>query len=332
MADVTEVGGTVTTPEPGKRRFIWLLVVPCAVWALLRAAGIELGGLGAILSTVTPYVGLVAVVALLVAALARKWAAAVAGLVAVIALAATVLPRAVPAAQPAADGPVLRVLTLNLMIGQADTGAVLELVRRLRPDVLSLQELTPGAAARLSEGGLAELLPHQHAQPAWGASGSAVYARFPIEPLPEFAPAHGHRMPFGRIEVPGAGPVEVAAVHPVNPLRQGVPPWRKGLRSMPGPDPGAIRILVGDFNATQDHAEFRRVLDLGYVDAAAATGSGLAPTWPAMWRLLPPVITIDHVLADPRVRVLATGLHTVPGTDHRALLAELRLPEKAPNG
>jgi endonuclease/exonuclease/phosphatase family metal-dependent hydrolase len=39
------------------------------------------------------------------------------------------------------------------------------------------------------------------------------------------------------------------------------------------------------------------------------------------------VITIDHVLVDRRCAVLASSVHAVPGTDHRAVYAVIRLPE-----
>src|SRR5579863_5781485 len=53
-------------------------------------------------------------------------AAAVAG----AALTAAVGPRAVPSRQPPAAGPVLRVLTANLLVGRAGAEAVAELVSR----------------------------------------------------------------------------------------------------------------------------------------------------------------------------------------------------------
>ena len=83
-----------------------------------------------------------------------------------------------------------------------------------------------------------------------------------------------------------------------------------------------MRILAGDFNASLDHAAMRRLLDRGYKDAAAQVGAGLIPTWPANKRI-PPIITIDHVLVDHRVGVKAVSVHDVPGTDHRAVFAEL---------
>jgi endonuclease/exonuclease/phosphatase (EEP) superfamily protein YafD len=86
-----------------------------------------------------------------------------------------------------------------------------------------------------------------------------------------------------------------------------------------------VRILAGDFNATLDHAEFRRVLDRGYEDAADQVGTGLRATWPANGRLTLPV-TIDHVIADERCGVRDVRVLPVPGSDHRAVLAVLELP------
>jgi endonuclease/exonuclease/phosphatase (EEP) superfamily protein YafD len=105
-----------------------------------------------------------------------------------------------------------------------------------------------------------------------------------------------------------------------------MPAWRGDLRALPPATPGGpLRILAGDFNATLDHAELRRLLDTGYQDAAAEVGAGLKGTWPHGRRLLPPV-AIDHVLADARCGVRSFSVHTIAGTDHRAVLAELVLP------
>jgi endonuclease/exonuclease/phosphatase (EEP) superfamily protein YafD len=85
-------------------------------------------------------------------------------------------------------------------------------------------------------------------------------------------------------------------------------------------------VLAGDFNATADHARFRRVLRPGHVDAAARVGRGLIPTWgPEPWGR-PALLTLDHVLVDPGCTVLAVSVHRLPGSDHRAVYAEFRLP------
>ena len=93
------------------------------------------------------------------------------------ALTAAVGPRAIPSRQPPAAGPVLRVLTANLLLGQAGAESVVELVRRKHADVLFVQELTGEADARIKRAGLADLLPHRVTQPMLnGARGSGVLA------------------------------------------------------------------------------------------------------------------------------------------------------------
>jgi len=52
----------------------------------------------------------------------------------------------------------------------------------------------------------------------------------------------------------------------------------------------------------------------------------LAPTWGPLPGGRVAVLTLDHVLADPRCAVLASSVHALPGTDHRAVFARLRLP------
>ena len=97
-----------------------------------------------------------------------------------------------------------------------------------------------------------------------------------------------------------------------------------GDRSAAGRGDG--RILAGDFNATLDHPELRALLDRGYVDAADAAGAGLKPTWPAPPRKRALPLTIDHILVDRRVRVERVTVVRIPRSDHRAVIAVLRLP------
>ena len=105
--------------------------------------------------------------------------------------------------------------------------------------------------------------------------------------------------------------------------------WAAGLRAQASATAGRpLRILAGDFNATLDHAELRRLLATGYRDAADQVGRGLIPTWPyygPRTRFIPKV-TIDHVLVDRGVGVRDFDAVTVPLTDHRAILTTLVIP------
>jgi endonuclease/exonuclease/phosphatase family metal-dependent hydrolase len=50
------------------------------------------------------------------------------------------------------------------------------------------------------------------------------------------------------------------------------------------------------------------------------------PTWGPWIRGCPALLALDHVLADPRCAVGAVSVHPLPGSDHRAVRAEIRLP------
>jgi endonuclease/exonuclease/phosphatase (EEP) superfamily protein YafD len=136
------------------------------------------------------------------------------------------------------------------------------------------------------------------------------------------------RMPRARIELPRGRTLRMVAVHPVPPRRDTTERWSRGLRSLPTSGAGQLWVLAGDFNSTLDQAELRRVVDRGYRDAGDVTGNGLVPTWPATVHHLPP-ITIDHVLADSRIRIVSFEVDDLPGSDHRALFARLAVPPRA---
>ncbi|MGK5443951.1 endonuclease/exonuclease/phosphatase family protein [Micromonospora sp. URMC 105] len=306
----------------------WLAVTPGAAWALVRLAGLERGPLVQAVAF-TPYVAAWSLVPVVLAlALRRRWPAAVAAVVA-LALLGTVAPRAIASGQPAAGGPELRLLTANLLKGSADARTLVGLVRRHRVDVLAVQEFTPEASAALDREGLAELLPHRQLNPEVGTTGSGLYARWPLA-------GGGFRRNVGfqftqayaTVAAPGAPPVRVESAHPAAPYGvEVVDEWFTDLRAQPRATPdGPVSILAGDFNATLDHAPLRALLASGYVDAADAAGAGLRGTWgPYDGDPIPPV-TIDHVLVDRRIAVRSVSVHPVPGSDHRAVLAELRLP------
>jgi len=261
------------------------------------------------------------------ALLLRGAGPAAATAVAGAALTAAVGPRAVPYRQPPAAGPVLRVLTANLLAGRAVAEAVAELACRTHADVLFVQELTGDAAAGLQRAGLGDLLPHQVTQPGPHARGS-IYARYPLRGAPPGARPSAARC-TARLDLPSGQFVQLACIHAAPPKPPWSPGaaarWRSQLSALPAPG-GSPRILAGDFNATLDHAQFRRLLRSGYVDAASQAGHGLSPTWGPRPGRRPTLLAIDHVLIDRRCAVLTISAHWLTGSDHRALYAELRLP------
>jgi endonuclease/exonuclease/phosphatase (EEP) superfamily protein YafD len=194
--------------------------------------------------------------------------------------------------------------------------------------VLAVAELTPRALARLRGGGVERLLPAAHVLPAGpgkpAAASGAVWSRRPI--TARSAAAGSFEQPTARLETAGAA-VEVTAVHTKPPALSPaqVRAWTADLARLPTPDRDVLRVLAGDFNATPDHAALRAVVSAGYVDAAAAVGRGRAWTWQPL-RLRRPRLTLDHVLVDPRIRVVGVEFVRLRGSDHRSVVVDLELP------
>ena len=294
---------------------------------LCRLLGVPGGYPAVAVVAFTPYIAALAVLVLAIAIFARTWWEAGAAAVVVVLFAIAVLPRAFPdqPTGPIEDGVEYDVLTSNVRLGDADMEAVAEITRENEVDLLSIQELTHRAAGRLREAGIDELFPHQELSPTEvGSSGAGLYSRYPLERL-EDVPGGISRQVHALADVPGAGEVELVAVHPFPPTERSAARWRQGLDGLPRATPERIRILPGDFNSTFDHAPFRDLVGSGYVDAAAARGKGLEMTWPS-GRVFPPQVAIDHVLADERAHVSGAEVIAVPGSDHRAVLARLELP------
>jgi endonuclease/exonuclease/phosphatase family metal-dependent hydrolase len=245
------------------------------------------------------------------------------------ALAAVVAPRAVPARSPAAGGPVLRILTANLHYGQVTGAGLAGLVRRMRADVLFVQELTDEARARHQAAGLSDLLPHEMCDVHdYRYRGGAIFARYPLRDGLVIGPSFASQ-PTARLDLPSGQSVQLVCVHPHPPFppwsRAATALWREELAALPPPGDRPA-ILAGDYNGTLDHAQLRRLLRMGYRDAASQAGCGLVPTWGPEPSGRPALFTFDHVLIDPHCAVLAVSAHRLPGSDHRALYVALRLP------
>jgi endonuclease/exonuclease/phosphatase (EEP) superfamily protein YafD len=294
----------------------------------VRALGAEGGGRVSALLVFTPLVALASPLPVVVAALLRRRAVAAAAAGVVVVFALLVGPRALPGPVPAVrDGLRLKVMTFNNLEGGAAPGDLIALIRAQRPDLVSLQELTPGELAALDARGLRRMLPFRDAQSRDGANGAGLFSRWPLTPRADPGAVGVRVQPRDAVRAPGAPPLEVQLVHLPSPQGQ-TPLWRRMLdqvgRSARASD--ALQVFAGDFNATLDHHELRRVLAHDtLVDAADAAGAGLRMTWPAD-RWFPPLMAIDHVLVDPRIAVRGLRTFRVPGSDHRAVLAALELP------
>ncbi|MCL7428900.1 endonuclease/exonuclease/phosphatase family protein [Streptomyces sp. YS415] len=214
----------------------------------------------------------------------------------------------------------VRVLAANVEFGNG-TPALIAAVRRERPDVVFVSECDPACEARL---GANAGYPHREAVPGTGSTGSLILSRFPLRGTGGVPGTMG--MPGAVADVRGHA-VRLQLAHPMPPVPGQVGVWREelaALRDFAARGGDAPTILAGDFNASQDHASFRRVLDAGLRDAARLTDDDRTPTWPS--RTAPALgVQIDHVLVSREFSARRTRFLDLADTDHRAVLADLTL-------
>ena len=287
-----------------------------------------------VLAVGATFVPLIAVTGLLLAVWCRRATLAVVGAV-VVAVSLAVQVNWYYVGHPGRVEPYteLRILSSNLRYGLADPAEFVAVASRTA-DVITVAEMTAAAVQRFQDAGIAENFPYSHLLPAPAPGGTGIWSRYPLDPLT--APRHRNAsMPAARVQVPGvAAEPLVASVHIMSPVagdENTVADWSAGMAGAKaqlenfavaaGP---AATIVGGDYNSTPDMRQYRDLLTNGYHDAVDQTGAGFAPTFKAdSWG--PPLITIDHILTR---NAEASSIRTVKitGTDHRALLATVRVP------
>lgn len=312
-----------------------VLLVPAGLISFARLSDLP-GGTWVRLVAFTPLAGVLYAVALLpllwVGLRGRRFARAVARSLSGVAVLGLLLhaywasgPFIGSSAAEAASGPHLRVMTSNLRLGDADPTEVVDVAVDRGVDLLVLEEVTPQARAALRAAGIRRAFDHSAGRAAPGPAGTMVFSTHPLQDVQRLG------TPFGSFEVDVRLPrasLHLLAVHPRPPIGD-VTEWRADQRAVRQGARGrqGRTMIVGDFNATMDHAPLRELVGRGYDDAATEARSGWQPTWPSAGEVsrfgvaVPSLIPIDHVFLSVGLHAVSTESVTVDGTDHRALIA-----------
>ncbi|MDT7705667.1 MAG: hypothetical protein QOG20_1274 [Pseudonocardiales bacterium] len=253
-------------------------------------------------------------------------AAAALGAVAVAGL-AIVARRAVtrPLASPGPDD--LTILSANVLLGRADTGALATLLEREMPDLVALPESGQDYRDKLLP--LVTSLGYRSwvSTPPGRHDGHGV-TLLASERAGDIAVTTSTEMRERHLEATGGilGERSFVVVHPeapIGPVR--TERWRSDLAQVARWTRSPVApIVAGDFNATLDHSRFRAALG-GCRSAAEGTGQGLVGTFPSTrprWL----GIQIDHVLVPADAATTRFEILDVEGSDHRAVLVSVRLP------
>jgi endonuclease/exonuclease/phosphatase (EEP) superfamily protein YafD len=316
----------------------WIATGGVAAYTLIRLFGLDQGWFLVATIAFIPYLAVAALAGAGLQAGLRHWRAAAATTVCALALGVAIAPRAVSAPQQFLyDAHELRVMSVNLYVGQAELERIVDWVDEYDIDVLSVQELTPWAYDELVALGIEERLGHVIAEPGWAADGTAIYSRHPLERLPESEPGGIFHQLAARITLPDGTAFRFMAVHTAAPYApHRIPLWESDFAALPRPDGGEPWVLAGDFNATLDHRRMRELIGEGYKDVASSAGEGLTPTWrPLEGRVRglvrPPAVTLDRVLVETSISVQEFAVLPGYGSDHRPVRAVVQLPGGGPS-
>ncbi|UUO02956.1 endonuclease/exonuclease/phosphatase family protein [Mycolicibacterium novocastrense] len=246
----------------------------------------------------------------------------------------TVLASQVPlwiADDPPETGFAIRVMSANLRKGTAVPASVVSAASD-RVEVLAVQELTPDLLEGLSAAGVNDTFPYRYLAPRLGAYGVGLWSRYPLKDPQTLTNLH---MPLivATLDIPRQNIAPLVAVaHTRNPWH--TDEWSSDMGAL-GSVFDDLRqrtaeavLVAGDLNSTLDMRSLRRLLRNGYRDGAEQAGAGWTPTFPGSMPI-PPLFAIDHIVT---LRCTATSVSTVtvPGSDHRALVATVIIPSVGP--
>jgi endonuclease/exonuclease/phosphatase (EEP) superfamily protein YafD len=259
-------------------------------------------------------------------ALAGRWlgrGAILCLLVAVVGNAAAILPYWVPPEPGRTGGDPVRIVSLNLLVGNPDRQRAPAYLRDCGADVLVLLEVDDAWARALEQ--LADRYPHRLVEPRADSFGIAVLSRLPLVESRVVPLAGGPPVIAARVERDKAVFLLLAA-HPPPPMSEPQAATRDAQLAAIGEVAAAAPwpvVVAGDLNTTPWSHAFRGLVDRGRL-RDSALGRGVQGTWNA--RLWAPRIPIDHVLVAERIGVAARGVGPDVGSDHLPVEATLLLP------
>ncbi len=227
------------------------------------------------------------------------------------------------AIHPAAVGQPLRVVAYNVYYGNDRIESLAPELLALDADLILLTEVLPRQAPLIEA--LTAAYPYHALPGAAGSQGEALFSRLPLGETVRRRATESASLWIVQAEFAGQ-PLELLLGHPLPATnghldevhRRWFAAATEALAELP---PDRLRLVMGDLNATPWSSRLAALLDAG---ALRWTGDGLG-TWPSnlpRWLSLP----IDQVLVSPGFAVTAARIVTWPGSDHRALVVDLRLP------
>ena len=236
----------------------------------------------------------------------------------------------------ASKGPVLRVISANLLMINQNTEPILDEIEQSNADIVFLQEYTDHWDRAFTQrfGGK---YPNRIIHPQEDSFGAAIYSRLPFVGPGRTSDEMGK---WGIVQLTALVDVRGTTVmcrniHLIPPRKlnytiEHFDEMRDFVEELTNSRDNPV-IVAGDFNFTGSTRQARAIEAAGYHDAFVEAGSGRGSTWPVndFFRYLPG-IRLDHIFLSPALtcRNIQTG--TGYGSDHRPLIAEIAVVDTKP--
>lgn len=218
----------------------------------------------------------------------------------------------------------LKLLVVNIHLGNPDPSALLALIEQEAPDVVGILELTPAMDAKLAS--LDDRYPGSHRAPRDDPFGIAVWWRSSAGSVEQIAsPPLDFPSLHLMLDLDGA-PLHIWLTHPIPPMGNQMHAWRgehlHEIATRIAAEPGD-HVLAGDLNATPWSIAYRELrTTTGMLDAGA--GRLPRPTWRGDgslgWLF---AIPIDHVLISPTLSSSDYWIGPDVGSDHRPVIVKI---------
>jgi len=232
--------------------------------------------------------------------------------------------RALSAAAPAiaCTGPAFSVATANVRYSNPDRERYLDWLDARPADVVVVQEVTAAWARELAT---LRGYPYQHVLTREDPYGIAILSRWPLEEVTRVDLAGDGLPSLAAVVTVDGRRVQLYGLHthwPVTPsLARARDTALSAAATLARASPLPV-VLLGDLNLTPYSPPFDRLLGDGRL-RDVLHGPGWRPTWRAgFWPL---ALRIDHVLVSPGLCVDDAIIGPDLGSDHRPVLARLRL-------
>jgi endonuclease/exonuclease/phosphatase (EEP) superfamily protein YafD len=220
------------------------------------------------------------------------------------------------------SGPALTVVTANVRYSNADRTRFLAWLDAEPADVVVVQEVTAAWAQDLAA---RRGYPYRHVLTREDPYGIAILSRWPLEAV-SLVDLAGDGLPsLGAIVAVEGRRVQVYGLHthwPITPSLARARDEALHAAAALARESTLPVVMLGDLNLTPYAPPFDRLLRHGRL-RDALQGRGWHPTWRAgFWPL---ALRIDHVLVSPGLCVEEATVGPAVGSDHRPVLARLRL-------